>query len=117
MMGICACSNSIERRTVVGRYTERHGSGVAVLDVKEDGTYDYVYGRGMDSLRLAGKWSFGYFEGEPRLRFENFLFGIPGYGTKVPGTWDVEVEKRLFHFGEISLCLDPDLGYYYVKSD
>ena len=98
---------------LIGKYIANHKKGIDTLELKKDGTYIYYY-KSADGKELTNtnRWQFEYQNKEPRITFEKFFFGLPGYGSKVPGFWDVEVEKS----GKtLRLCIDPDLNYYYEK--
>jgi len=107
------CSKQIDRSMLIGKYIANHGKGTDVLELKSEGTYIYYY-RSADGKELTNtnRWKFEYLNKEPRITFEKFIFGLPGYGSKVSGFWDVEVEKS----GKtLRFCIDPDLNYYYEK--
>jgi hypothetical protein len=98
---------------VAGRCVANHGKGLDVIELRPGGTYSYIF-RSIDvkERRNKGHWKF-YFEGAvPRITFDDFVFGLRGYGG-MPGFGDVEVKQ--FWGGTLSLCLDPDLAYFYVK--
>lgn len=38
-----ACSPKIDERMVLGRYVANHGKGLDEIDMKQDGTYSYIY--------------------------------------------------------------------------
>ena len=82
------------------------------LRINSDGTYEHHYGFGVNGFVKSGTWEFEVLDGIPRITFSKCRFGMPGYGTAVPGFWDVEVKKS---FGQIRLEIDPDLNYYYAK--
>lgn len=107
------CSKQVSSSTVVGRYIANHKQAVDVLDVKPDGTYILNYspsqGKGVTNM---GTWTFEYRNGEPRLAFSKFIFGLSKYGAGGSATWDVEIEQS---GGKMKLCIDPDLGYFYEK--
>jgi len=113
LFGIIGCSNQIDRSLLVGKYIANHGKGVDTLELKSDGTYFYYY-RSVDGKELTNtnQWKFDYQDKEPRITFEKFIFGLPGYGVNVPGFWDVKIESS----GKtIRFCIDPDLNYYFEK--
>lgn len=96
-----------------GKYTANHKYGIDTLNINQDGTYNYYF-KSTDGTELTNtnRWKFEFQNNEPRIIFEKFIFGIPGYGSKMPGFWDVEVEKK---GKSLRLCIDPDLNYYYEK--
>jgi hypothetical protein len=98
---------------VIGKYIANHKKGINVLELKPDGIYIYYY-RSADGTELknSNKWEFEYQNNEPRITFEKFIFGLPEYGTKRPGFWNVKVEKSK---KTLRLCIDPDLNYYFDK--
>jgi hypothetical protein len=100
---------------VVGRYQANHAKGVDYIDLRPDGTYLYYY-KGEDGkiLTNTNTWKFERVNGKPTITFSKFVFGLPGYGSQKPGFWVVEVQ-RSFVAGNLRLCIDPDLGYYYLK--
>lgn len=98
---------------VLGKYSANHKYGIDTLAINSDGTYDYYF-RSIDGAELTNtnRWHFETQSNEPRITFDKFIFGIPGYGSKEPGFWDVKVEKS----GKtLRLRIDPDLNYYYEK--
>lgn len=103
----------IVRGMIIGIYVANHGQANDTLEIKSDGSYvlNYKPPHGKNILN-KGDWIFNYRNGEPRLSFDNFIFGIPGYGSATKSTWDVEVESSR---KKIKLCIDPDLGYFYEK--
>jgi hypothetical protein len=109
------CGKAIDRSMVVGIYYANHKKGVDSLEVKTDGTYEYHY-KAPDGkeFRNTNRWEFEYSEGKPMITFLDFTFALPGYGSKKPGFWIVEVQKS-FWGSKLRLCIDPDLNYYYVK--
>jgi len=107
------CSKQVTSATVVGRYVANHKQAVDVLDVRPDGTYILNYSPSLgNGVTNTGTWTFEYRNGEPRLAFSKFFFGLPKYGAGGSATWDVEVEQSL---GKTKLCIDPDLRYFYEK--
>lgn len=109
------CTKTIDRSMVIGRYYANHKKGVDSLELKSDGTYAYSY-KALEGKEFSNtdKWEFEYVGGKPTITFSQFMFGLPGYGSPKPGFWSVEVQKTFWR-GEIRLCIDPDLGYFYVK--
>ena len=113
LLGLLGCSEQIDQSMLIGKYIANHGKGIGILELKSDGTYIYYY-KATDGKELTNtnRWEFAYQNKEPRITFEKFIFGLPEYGTKMPGFWDVKVEKS----GKtIRLFIDPDLNYYYEK--
>jgi hypothetical protein len=97
---------------LLGKYTANHERGVDTLELRTDGTYIYYFKSAGKELTNTSRWHFGYHNREPRITFEKFVFGLSGYGSKVPGFWDVKVERS----GKtLRFCIDPDLNYYYEK--
>ncbi len=113
LFGLLGCTEQIDRAMLVGKYTANHGKGVDTLELKSDGTYNYYF-KSVDGKELTNtnRWEFESQGKKPRITFEKFIFGLPGYGSEKPGFWDVEVEKS---GNTIRLCIDPDLNYYYEK--
>jgi len=111
------CTKQIDRSTVVGRYQASHDNGVELLELKADGTYVYQY-RASDGreVRNTNKWEFECLDEKPMITFSQFVFGPSGYGTPKPGFWVVKVDKS-FLGDTLRLCIDPDLGYSYVKKN
>ena len=109
------CTKAIDRSMVVGKYYANHKKAVDSLDLNSDGTYVYYY-KAPDGkeFKNINKWEFEYVEGKPTITFLQFIFGLPGYGSPKPGFWSVEVQKTFWR-GKLRLCIDPDLGYFYVK--
>jgi hypothetical protein len=116
--GSTGCSprlqRSLERPDVFGRYVANHGKGLDVIELSPDGTYLYAY-RSSDGkeFRNKGRWTFYRQDGAPSITFDDFEFGLNGYGSGKPAYWDVEVEASWLR--ELRLSLDPDLNYYYLK--
>ena len=103
----------INRESIVGNYVANHGQGTDVIKVEMDGSYILTCkSKQGKKITNEGRWSFEYRQGEPRLTFHGFIFGIPGYGLAEKSMWDVEVERS---WGNMELCIDPDLGYFYQK--
>ena len=100
---------------VVGKYIANHQKGDDIIELKPDGTYLYHY-KGVDGkeVRNTNRWEFEYCEDKPTITFSEFVFGLPGYGFTKSGFWVVKVKKSLT--GNLRLCIDPDLNYYYEKS-
>jgi len=119
---VSGCAKKIDRSMLVGIYVANHGNAIETLELKSDGTYIYNY-RSSDGTAMtnSNRWEFAYEEGEPRITFDEFIFGLPGYGTKVPVSWDVGVERRWNFLNHgylnncIRICTNPDLNYYYEK--
>ena len=110
------CSPTIDQRAVPGSYFANHGKGLDAIELKQDGTYVYIYqSRGGEEFRNAGRWTFYRQDNAPRITFTDFVFGLRGYGGAKPGYWDVEIERSWR--GELRLSLDPDLNYYYLKQN
>jgi hypothetical protein len=102
---------------VIGRYVANHQKGLDYLELKTDGTYilNFKSSDGKEFIN-TNQWEFEYRDGNPWITFSGFVFGLPGYGTQKPGFWLVEVEKS-FLTGNLRLCIDPDLNYYYEKQN
>jgi hypothetical protein len=100
---------------VIGKYYANHNKAVDSLEIKPDGTYVYYY-KAPDGKEFTNinRWEFEYTKGKPTITFSQFTFGLPGYGSPKPGFWIVEVQ-RTFWGRELRLCIDPDLGYFYVR--
>jgi hypothetical protein len=100
---------------IIGKYKANHNKGEDLLELKEDGTYIYQFitpdGK---EIKNTNKWELEYLEGRPIITFLRFSSALSKYSSQRPGFWIVEVEKSFFN-GNIRLCIDPDLGYYYVK--
>ena len=110
---LSGCHKRMIAASVVGIYVANHGLAVDILDVRADGSYIMKYDKGKgEGVMNAGKWNFEYRNGEPRIIFSGFIFGLPGYGAGRSATWDVEVEQS---WGKTKLCIDPDLYYFYEK--
>ena len=108
------CSRMIDRSFVIGRYEANHRKAIDNLQLNSDGTYvHYFKTHESKEFKASDKWEFEYTNGKPTITFSKFSFGLSGYGTAQPGFWIVQVERSLT--GDIRLCIDPDLGYYYVK--
>jgi hypothetical protein len=109
------CTSTIDRSMVIGKYYANHKKGVDSLELRSDGTYLYYY-KAPDGkeLKNTNKWEFEYVEGKATITFLQFIFGLPGYGSPKPGFWTVQVQKTFWR-GELRLCIDPDLAYFYVK--
>lgn len=113
LLGLFGCSKDIDRSMLIGKYIANHKNGIETLELKSDGTYVYYYkiSEGKELLN-TNRWQFEYQNNEPRITFVKFIFGLPGYGTKVPGFWDVEVIKT----GKtLRLNVDQDMNYYLEK--
>lgn len=116
IISAAACSPNVGPRAVLGRYVANHNKGLDVIELKQDGTYAYVYRPTQgEEFRNAGRWTFYYKDEAPRITFRDFVFGLKSYGGLDPGYWDVEVERSWD--GRLRLALDADLNYYYVKQD
>ena len=110
------CSPTIERRALLGKYVANHGKGLDAIELKHDGSYVYFYRSSSGKeFRNAGRWTFYRQDNAPRITFNDFVFGLGGYGGAKPGYWDVEIERSWR--GELRLSLDPDLNYYYLKQN
>jgi len=109
----CGCSKQIDQSMALGKYSANHKYGIDTLVINSDGTYNYYF-RSVDGAELTNtnRWHFENQNNEPRITFDKFIFGIPGYGSKAPGFWDVRVEKT---GNTLRLCIDKDLNYYYEK--
>lgn len=101
---------------VIGKYEANHQKGIDTLELLRDGTYKYYYSFDGKEVTNSNSWEFKMFNGKPTITFRDFVFGLPGYSKYGAGFWVVEVEKSFFK-GKLRLCIDPDLGYYYIKKD
>jgi hypothetical protein len=111
---VIGCAEKIDQSMVIGKYQANHNKSTDTLEVLADGTYIYKYK--MDDgkyLTNNNTWEFKYLDNKPTIIFSSFIFGLPGYGTKKPGFWFVEVEKAFR--GNVRLYIDRDLNYYYSK--
>lgn len=109
-----ACSPKIDRTAILGRYVANHGKGLDAIELKQDGTYSYLYWpQGGAEFRNSGRWTFYYQNSEPRVTFRDFVFGLRDYSGTMPGYWDVGVEQSWL--GKLRLPLDADLNYYYLQ--
>jgi hypothetical protein len=113
LFAVFGCSNQIEVKSLVGKYVANHKKAADTLELNADGSYIYHYKSDSTEIKNSNKWSFEYVDGKPTITFTGFIFGLPGYGSKEPGFWIVEVRKSLG--GVLKLTIDPDLGYYYSK--
>lgn len=118
LMVISACSDQIQRETVIGTYYANHGHGEETLELLENGKYVLTYNNpGHPDLRNENTWEFEPdADGVPALSFKAYVFGYRDHqssGTSRPGWWHVRVEKTWS--GHIELSIDPDLGYSYVN--
>lgn len=111
------CTKAIDRSMVVGKYNANHNKGSDSLELRADGVYLHHY-TSADGKELANtnRWKFEYQDGKPIITFVQFAFSLPGYGTKYPGFWIVEVKKSIIG-NTLHLCIDPDLGYSYIKQN
>lgn len=108
------CSGEIDIKTVIGNYVANHQKGTDTLELRPDGTYNYQYiFPDGGEIKISNKWEFNNSDGKPIITFHKFIFGLPGYGSKDPGFWIVEVKRTLT--GDLRLVIDPDLNYYYIK--
>ena len=113
LFSLSGCSQKIDRSELIGKYFANHGKAIDTIELKPDGTYIYYYNSDNGNiLSYINRWTFDYENKEPRITFEKFIFGLPGYSIRGPGYWDVEVEKS---WGKIRLCIDTDLNFYYEK--
>jgi hypothetical protein len=113
LLGFLGCSEQVDQSMIVGKYIANHKKGIDTLELKADGTYTFYY-KSADGTELTNtnRWEFEYQNKEPRITFEKFIFGLPNFGSKEPGFWNVKVEMS----GKTPrLCIDPDLNYYYEK--
>ena len=71
--------------------------------------------RGKNVRPDQGRWEYGHTisQGDGSITFYHFRFGLSGYGMNVPGFWEVKLERT--RSGRLGLCLDPDLGRYFLK--
>lgn len=110
---LSACGGSIVPASIPGKYAANHGKGSDVVEVFPDGTYSYLFiAKDGRKIENRGRWTFEMEEGKPTATFENFTFGLPGYGAGKPGFWVVTVERCR---RKLCLNLDPDLGYYFIR--
>ena len=102
---------------VAGMYKANHNKSSDSLELRADGIYlhRYTSANGKE-LKNTNKWEFEYQDGKPTITFVHFAFGLPGYGTKDFGFWIVEVKKSTFS-NTLHLCIDPDLGYSYIRQN
>jgi hypothetical protein len=104
---------------IIGKYIANHGKGVDSLEVKSDGTYVHYYkSPDGEEFRNTNQWEFEHLHEEPWITFHKFIPRwprLPGIKTQ-SGFWGVEV-KRSFLTGNLRLCIDPDLNYYYEKQN
>jgi hypothetical protein len=130
IISFVGCSKDVDRSMVIGTYVANHNLGIDTLVIKADGTYRYFFkDKNGKVFTNSNKWVFEYFDGNPIISFEDFIFvhdeekrelikGIlekEGIKTKSDGKgfWGVYPKTSLF--GKIRLSIDPDLNYYYEK--
>lgn len=112
---LCACGRSVDPATLPGKYEADHGKGVDSIVISSDGSYSYSFvaedGRKIDN---RGRWSAAIEGAKTQVTFEDFIFGLPGYGGSKPAFWVTTAEKCAG--SAPCFCLDPDLNYYYRKA-
>src|SRR6266571_2566750 len=87
---ITSCSRPMVQSDVLGTYVANHGKGFDSIELHANGSYVYVFRSGSREVRNTGRWRFYHQDGSPRITFHDFVFGLQGYGGRVPGYWDVE---------------------------
>ncbi len=115
LFGCSSSPTDINSKILLGKYVANHAKGIDEIELKSDDSYKYYF-RSKDGREIvnSGNWRLELTENSSSITFSNFIFGLPGYGTKQPGFWIVKVEKTFS--GKIKLCLDPDLDYYYIQT-
>ena len=109
----CADQRPIERSALVGTYVLNRGEASDVIEVRADGTYVHSY-KTTDGVTHTGqdRWYLEPLDGEQRITFEGFVFGLPGRGVGGRSVWNVATERVA---GSIRLGVDEDLGLWYQQ--
>jgi len=111
---LLGCSKKIRREEVVGRYVANYGKGADTIEVAQDGTFKQICRlTGESESTNTGRWNISYFEDEPRIAFDGFVFCLPEYRNGKRGSYDPSVQKSWR--GTLRLTLEIDLNYYYEK--
>jgi hypothetical protein len=115
--GVVGCQRNIERSDVTGEYVSQY-SVSDTLELSPDGTYVHRFA---DPAGPIGKeiverntWEFQASGGTKAITFNGFLPSWPQLIPKRRGFWVVEPERKVLR-RSIRLCIDPDLGRYYVQ--
>jgi hypothetical protein len=108
-----ACSSSIDRTSLVGKYTGNSGKAVDQIELREDGLYSHDFSRPGKIFHDYGRWNFHRDGTEPRIAFHDYIYGN-GSGPWPRGTY-VEAEVKASWMGKLRLSLDPDSTYHYMK--
>jgi hypothetical protein len=137
---VFGCADQIEPKSLVGKYVANNKKAAETLEINANGSYSYHYKPNSSEINDSDKWSFEnanasylehynfksseinnsnkwtfeYEDGVPTITFNGFIFGSRGY-AKEPGFWGVEVERSLC--GTLKLTIDPDMNYYFSKTN
>ncbi len=108
-----ACSRAIDPTSVVGRYAANREKATDEIELKENGTYDYVFSRPEDGkiFHNYGRWVFHRDGSQPRIFFHDSKGGNGSYPWPRRTYSDAEVKASWT--GKLRLSLGPDSNHYY----
>jgi hypothetical protein len=120
------CSPEVDRDRIIGEYEANHYRASDILEIRADGTYVHRYKEeGSEGIVNTNKWTLEQWQGKPLLIFEGWHPSRTKYpeqieigGKKIgseSGRWPVRVEMSVL--GKPRLCIDRDLGYFYLKKE